>query len=63
MKGYSAFPKAPVTGVSPSDCLTSYLRDSLGESYPTAEVQSAFSTTLADRVVVHSEPGIGRQMP
>ena len=30
------------------DCLVSYLEDSLGESYPSAEIQSVYSTVPAD---------------
>ena len=38
-----------ITGTSPSDCLMSYLGHSLGEgSIPSAEVQSVYSTALAD---------------
>ena len=43
MKGYFAFPKG-----SPSDCLVSYPRHSLGESCPSAEIQSVYSTASAD---------------
>ena len=37
-----------ITGASPSDYLVSYLGQSLGESYPFSEIQSVYSTTLAD---------------
>ena len=37
-----------ITGTSPSDCLVSYLGHSLEESYSSAEVQSVYSTPLAD---------------
>ena len=38
-----------ITGTSPSDCLVSYLGDSLGMgSNPSAEVQSVYSTAPAD---------------
>ena len=33
-----------ITGTSPSDCLVSYPGHSLGDSYPSAEVQSVYST-------------------
>ena len=54
MKRYSAFPKAPETGNSPSNCLVSYTRHSLGESYLPAEKQSEYSTTTSDRSTGHS---------
>ena len=48
MKGYSLFPR--ITGTSPSDCLVSYPGHALvGGSYPSAEVQSVYSTAPADR--------------
>ena len=37
-----------IPGTSQSDCLASYLGHSLGEPYPTAEIQSACSTVPAD---------------
>ena len=37
-----------ITGTSRSDCLVSYRGHSLGESYPSAEIQSAYSTAPAD---------------
>ena len=37
-----------ITGASLSDCLVSYQGHSLQESYPSAEVQSVYSTALAD---------------
>ena len=39
-----------ITGTSPSDCLVSYPGHSLGRgvSYPSAEVQSVYSTALAE---------------
>ena len=46
-KGYSTFPKAPA-----SDCLVSYLGQSLGASYLSAEMQLIYSTAPADRVIV-----------
>ena len=36
------------TGTSPSDCLMSYPGHALGVSYPSAKVQSLFSTAQAD---------------
>ena len=36
------------TGASPSDCLVSYPGHSLGESYPSVEMQSVYSTAPAD---------------
>ena len=36
-----------VTETSPSDCLMSYLVHSLAESYPSAEMQSVYSTAPA----------------
>ena len=38
-----------ITGASPSDCLMSYPEHSFGEFYPSEEMQSEYSTTLADR--------------
>ena len=38
-----------ITGTSPSDCLMSYPGHSLGEFYPSAEMQSVYSTTPANR--------------
>ena len=37
-----------ITGTLPSDCLVSYPGHSLGESYPSAEKQSVYSTALAN---------------
>ena len=37
-----------VTGASPSDCLVSYPKHSLGESYPSAEIQSVYSAAPAN---------------
>ena len=36
-----------ITGTSPSDCLVSY-PEHLGESYPSAEMQSVYSTAPVD---------------
>ena len=51
MKGCSASPKnSNITETSPSDCLVSYTGHSLGgeQSYPSAEVQSVYSTAPAN---------------
>ena len=37
-----------ITGASPSECFLSYLGHSLGKSYPSAEMQSVYSTPTAD---------------
>ena len=37
-----------ISGASPSDCLLSYSGHSLEESYPSAEMQSVYSTAPAD---------------
>ena len=37
-----------ITEASPSDCLVSYPGHLLGESYPSAEIQSAYSAAQAD---------------
>ena len=37
-----------ITGTLPSDCLVSYSGHSLGGSYPSAEVQSVYSTAPAN---------------
>ena len=43
-------------GTSPSDCLVSYLGHSLGKgSYPSAEVQSVYSTAPADWAMTTNE--------
>ena len=49
-KGVLRIPQSSsITGTSPSDCLVSYLGYSLGEgSYPSAGVQSVYSTAPAD---------------
>ena len=39
--------RSSVSGTSPSDCLVSYPRHSLGGSYPSAEMQSGYSTAPA----------------
>ena len=56
MKGYSTFPKevlcipqsSSITGASPSGCLVSYSGHSLGEFYPSAEMQSLYSVAPAN---------------
>ena len=49
-------PQSPsITGASPSDCLVSYLAHSLGESYPTTEMQSVYSTASADWAISQPE--------
>ena len=40
-----------MTGASPSDCLVSYVGHLLGESYPSAEMQSVYSLAPADWVI------------
>ena len=37
-----------ITEASPSDCLVSYQGDSLGKSYPSAEIQSVYSAAPAN---------------
>ena len=37
-----------ITEASPSDCLVSYPGYSLGESYPSAKIQSVYSTASVD---------------
>ena len=49
IKEYSTFPKVPaLLKFSPSDCLVSYPEHSLGDSYPSAEMQSVYSAAPAD---------------
>ena len=48
------------TGASP-DCLMSYPRHLLGESYPSAEVQSVFSSDPADSAFIMFDPNILEQ--
>ena len=43
-----------ITGVSPSNCLVSYPGHSLGESYPSAEKQSMYSTAPTDWAMTHA---------
>ena len=48
-EGLFRIPQSPsIIGTSPSDCLMSYLGHSLGGSYPSAEVQSVYSSAPAD---------------
>ena len=47
--GIICIPQGPnITGTSPSDCLVSYPGYSLGESYPSAQVQSVYSIAPSD---------------
>ena len=49
MKGYSVIPQSiSITGISPSDCLVSYLGYSLRKSFPFADKQSLYSIAAAD---------------
>ena len=41
-----------ITKASPSDCLVSYPENPLGESYPSADIQSVYSTAPADRAII-----------
>ena len=48
-KGVLRIPQSSyITGTSSSDCLVSYPGHMLGESYPSAEKQSVYSTAPAD---------------
>ena len=50
MKKYSAFPQTSIsTGASLSDWLMLYPGYSLGDSYPSAEMQLVYSTAQVDR--------------
>ena len=42
-----------ITGSSPSDCLVPYPGHSLGESYPSADMQSVYSAASADLTIGH----------
>ena len=44
MKGYSIYPRAPLTGASLSDCLVSYQDTHWRWSNASAEMQSVYST-------------------
>ena len=48
MKGCNAFPKAQASLEPHSQIIVSYLGHLLGESYPALEVQSVYSTALAN---------------
>ena len=54
-EGVLRIPQSSSTaGTSPSDCLVSYAGHSLGGgSYPSAEVQSVYSTAPADWATMH----------
>ena len=43
-------PKRSRSGASPSDCLVSYPGHSLGESYPSAEMQSVYFIALCSAI-------------
>ena len=47
-EGVLYIPQSSRTGASPSDCLVSCPGHSLEESYLSAEMQSVYSTALAD---------------
>ena len=52
-EGVLRIPQSSSTaGTSPSDCLVSYPGHSLGGSYPSAEVQSVYSTAPADWAIL-----------
>ena len=52
IKGVLHIPQSSsITGASPSDCLVSYPGYLLRESYPSAEMQSVYSTVPADWVI------------
>ena len=48
------FSQSSRTWTSPSDCLVAYPGHSLEEFYPSAEMQSVYSTALANRATGHS---------
>ena len=51
-KGVLCIPQSSViTETSPSDCLVLYPKNSLGESYSSAKMQSVYSTAPADRAM------------
>ena len=53
-KGVLRIPQSSgIAGISPSDCLVSYTGYSLAGSYPSAEVQSEYSTAPADWATVN----------
>ena len=47
-EGVLYIPQISKVGALPSDCLMSYPGHSLGDSYPSAEMQSVYSTAPAD---------------
>ena len=52
-------PSPSITWTSPSNCLVSYTGHSLGGgSYPTAEVQSVYSTAPADWIIRFNKIGL-----
>ena len=52
-KGVFHIPQISKAEALPLDCLKSYPGHSLGGSYPSAEMQSVYSTTLADWFYMH----------
>ena len=58
IKGYNAFPS--IAGASPSDCLVSYAAHTLWESYPSAEMQSVYSTVPVDWATPVRVPSMGQ---
>ena len=54
-KGVLCIPQnSSITGASPSDCLVSYLGHSLEESYPSAEMETVYSTVPANWAIIQS---------
>ena len=54
VEGVLHIPQTSWAKASPTDCLVSYLGYSLWESYFPAEMQSVYSTALADWTTGHS---------
>ena len=52
-EGVLHIPQISKAGASPSDGLMSYPSNSLGKSYPSAEMQSVYSTVLADWAIYY----------
>ena len=52
MKGLSAFPKAPASLEPHHQIVLCHIQDTHGGSYPSAEVQSVYSTTPANWTIV-----------
>ena len=48
--------RSSINGTSPLDCLMSCLEHSFGGSYPSAEVQSVYSTTPANWTTMSFKP-------